>query len=411
VEGRERAKGNAVEHTRGRTQGRATLSHALDGVRQDERLAFEVSLNAASGKEISPNVEFEIASSEDGPALVHTSATLSKGLRDGTVLAQGVAEMRLLPAGQYVVRARVSAGGAPIGDLRRQFVVMDASRPTTVTTGSVTTAAPHAEVPATLTARALGAAPSFALDQVLAPDVLGSFIDHVAARHDASAPATQALLASAKSNGLAYLHVPDKPAADDPVAAFLKGLTLLSQKKLDPAAEAFRGAMRATSDFYPAMVYLGACYAAGGNDKEAAGAWRTALIKEGDSVALHRLLADALLRQGNGDLALQTVEAARARWPDDEGFKRRYIVAAMLAGKQAEGLDAVDNLITQKAVDEPSLELGLLVLYEAFMSDHPIESVDEDRARMTRFADAYRAQGGSSLALVETWMAAVSHKR
>jgi hypothetical protein len=34
VEGRERAKGNAVEHTRGRTQGREPLSHVLDGVRQ-----------------------------------------------------------------------------------------------------------------------------------------------------------------------------------------------------------------------------------------------------------------------------------------------------------------------------------------------------------------------------------------
>jgi hypothetical protein len=34
VEGRERAKGNAMEHTRGRTQGRETLSHVLDGVRQ-----------------------------------------------------------------------------------------------------------------------------------------------------------------------------------------------------------------------------------------------------------------------------------------------------------------------------------------------------------------------------------------
>ena len=63
--------------------------------------------------------------------------------------------------------------------------------------------------------------------------------------------------------------------------------------------------MRASADFYPAMIYLGACYAAGGNDKEATGAWRTALIKEGDALPLHTLLADALLRQDNGELALE----------------------------------------------------------------------------------------------------------
>ena len=232
----------------------------------------------------------------------------------------------------------------------------------------------------------------------------------MAARPDTSAPASQALIATAKSNGLAYLHVPDTLPAGDPTGAFLKGLTLLSQNKLDPAADSFRNALRASADFYPAMVYLGACFAAGGKDKEAAGAWRTALIKEGDSLTLHLLLTDALLRQGNGELALQTIEGARTKWPDDEGIKRRYIIAAMLSGKPEEGLDAVDELITQHSEDEPSLALGLLVLYEAFVKDEPIEGVDQDRARMTRFADAYRTRGGPSLALVETWVAAATRK-
>jgi hypothetical protein len=46
------------------------------------------------------------------------------------------------------------------------------------------------------------------------------------------------------------------------------------------------------------------------------------------------------------------------------------------------------------------------VLYEAFTNGEPIVSPEEDRARMTRFADAYRTRGGPSLALVETWVAA-----
>ena len=55
--------------------------------------------------------------------------------------------------------------------------------------------------------------------------------------------------------------------------------------------------------------------------------------------------------------------------------------------------------------------LALLVLYEAFDSRQPIESVDQDRTRMIRLADAYRARGGPSLALVDTWVAAATRNR
>src|SRR4030095_6559688 len=119
------------------------------------------------------------------------------------------------------------------------------------------------------------------------------------------------LVDRARTGGLDRLAVSDTLAAQSAVAAFLRGLTLLKDNKLEHAANAFRSAMRASPDFYPAMVYLGACYAAGGNDKEAAGAWRTALIKEGDALALHLLLADALLRQDRRELALETLDGAR----------------------------------------------------------------------------------------------------
>lgn len=168
--------------------------------------------------------------------------------------------------------------------------------------------------------------------------------------------------------------------------------------------------MRAGADFYPAMVYLGACFAAGGKDKEAAGAWRTALIREGDKVSLHVMLADALLRTGRGDLAMQALARARDRWPADEDLTRRYAAAAVAAGLYAEGLKVVDDLIERKADDEPVLALALLVLYDAFVSGRPVDSADRDRAQMTKFAAAYRTRGGPSLALVDTWVAAASKR-
>jgi tetratricopeptide (TPR) repeat protein len=158
------------------------------------------------------------------------------------------------------------------------------------------------------------------------------------------------------------------------------------------------------------MIDLGACYAAGGQHKEAAGAWRTALIREGDSVRVHLLLADALMRTGRGDLALQALERARARWPDDESLTRRYAAAAIATGLYAQGLDVMDGLIERRADDEPVLALGLFVLYDAFVTGRPVDTVEHDRARMTRYAETYRARGGPSLALVDTWMADVAKR-
>jgi tetratricopeptide (TPR) repeat protein len=222
----------------------------------------------------------------------------------------------------------------------------------------------------------------------------------------------RALLTRARTDSIRDLVVSDAVTAEAPVSApFLKGLALLAQGKVDPAASAFRSAMRAASDFYPAMVYLGACYAARGQDKEAAGAWNTALIKERDARSVHLLLADALLRSGRGDLALQALDRARGHWPEDIDVKRRYAVAAVVGGRAADGLQAVDELVDARTDDEPMLMLALQVLYEAFKSGQPIDDVSKDRARMARLADVYRARGGPSLALVETWVDAANRAK
>ncbi len=383
---------------------------ALDGVRQDERLAIQVDLEGEGDRLATAGVLFEIASAGDeGPALVQAAAIMSRGSREGSMLAQAVADMRILPPGRYTARAKVSSGSQALGDVVRAFTVIEAPRELSgVVTASIGEASGR-PVATRLTAR--GTVPAFALDQVLSPDMLGAFLDRVAVRPDAASPAIRELLARARTADLGALDVTDSLAADVPVAAFLKGLSLLAQKKLDPAAAAFRSAMNASADFYPAMVYLGACYAAGGNDKDAAGAWRTALIKEGDTVALHVLLTDALLREDRGDLALQALDGARARWPEDDNLTRRFAVAALIAGRSSDGLDAIDELVTKGAEDEPSLALGLLALYDALVKGRPIQDASQDRARLIRLAEVYRAQGGPSLPLVNVWVKAAQEKR
>ena len=389
--------------------GRGETRVALDTVTQDERLAIQIDLDGERALLEATTVDFDVAATADGPAVVKASGNLVNN-RTGSVLAQGVSEMRMLPPGAYFARAHVRSNGDLVGEMRRPFTLKAASLDATVVAGGpaveasiVGNMAPRA------TARLVATLPRFTVDHVLAPEVLGSFLDRVAARPDAASPMIRDLVRDARTN-IGQLYISDVLAAQSPVGAFLKGVSLLSQNKLEPAAASFRSAMRASADFYPAMVYLGACYAAGGNDKEASGAWRTALIKEGDVLPLHTLLADALLRQDKGEMALETLDKARARWPSDDGIQRRFVLAAMLAGEYADGLQTLDDLVARKAEDEPTLTAGLIALYEAFRTGKPIETEEKDRERMVRLADAYRARGGPSVALIDTWLEATKKK-
>ena len=387
--------------------GAAEPRLALDTVRQDERLAIEVDLEGEKARLEATTVALEIAAAGGGPALVHDEPPLTRGTREGTAVAQAVANMRLLPPGPYVIRARLAAGAEQLGEVQRAFVVAGAPHAASAAAG----AAPAESAPRpTLVSIPGGMVPPFAVEQVLAPRILGAFFDRAAARPDAGSVASRELIERARTSNLATFAVADPLPSDGPIPAFVRGLALLARNELDPAANAFRAAMRASPDFYPAMVYLGATWAAAGNDKQAAGAWRTALIKESETSALHVWLADALLRQGRPDEALEVIEPARAQWPADIELKRRFVAGALLAGRPAEGLKALDDLLAAREDDVPSLTFGLLVLYEASMDGRPVETVEADRAHMKRLAEAYRARGGASQPLIDAWVAAAMKK-
>jgi Flp pilus assembly protein TadD len=383
---------------------------ALDGVRQDERLAFEVDLEGPKERLTDTTVEFEIEGIAGGSTLLKSPGIVSPGPREGTALAQGVSTVRGLPPGDYVIHAKISNGLDPAGDVTRRFSVIEGHRPSSPLGTSGTVSVKDSAVLHTNVSRmpVLTVDP-FALDQVLAPKILGPFIERVAARPDSSDPEVRSLLERVKTSGVSGLSVPET-ITDEAAGAFLKGLTQLSSMKLEPAATSFRDAIKIAPDFYAAMVYLGACYAAGGKDKDAAAVWRTALIREGDAPELHAMLADAYLRQGRGDLAVADLDEARERWPQDMALKRRFAVAALMGGQTADGLQAVDELLENKIQDEPSLAVAILTIYEAFESGTPIETPDRDRARMLRLADAYKISSGPSQALVDAWVAAVTVK-
>ena len=108
--------------------GRGEPRLAVDTVRQDERLAVQIDLDGDRAQLQNTEVEFEIATTADGPSLVQTTATLANN-RSGSMLAQGVSDMRVLPPGPYFARAKVKSGTAVLGEVRRPFTLTEAALP------------------------------------------------------------------------------------------------------------------------------------------------------------------------------------------------------------------------------------------------------------------------------------------
>ena len=375
----------------------------LDGLAQDDRLALQLDLEGDPAHVAAAGVVFEIAAGETDPPLIHVEAARLAG--DGPATAQAVTDLRVLPPGRYVARARITTDSGTVATVHRVFVLSSAAGTGTVD-GSVAADA-SLVAPPPPPVRPLVAAPPFAVDRVLSSPVLGTFLDRVALRSDAVS--ARPAIERARTTAASDIAVSSDLLAQSPaVGRFLQGVSRLARSEPAPAADEFRTALRASPDFYPAMVYLGACWAAVGNDREAAGAWQTALIKEGDVLEVHLLLIDALQRLGKREAALDAIVRARARWPSEPVLERRYAMASFVAGRYQQGFAVLDT--PGRVDDEPTLLMALQVLYEAFESSKPVETAQVDRERMMRYAERYRQLKGPSLALVDAWVAAIARR-
>src|SRR5262249_45619368 len=238
-------------------------------------------------------VVIEVAQDGAARALDSAPARLQQAPGDRRRVAEASVPIALLPAGDYVARAVVTVGGRKVGQVVRPF--------------RVTRAMPAMSAPGAGTVAMRPSAPivfaskidSFDKSSVLTPQVLGFFLDRMSAAAAASATAVSPALDNVRAGKFDAAMDALKAAPDDQLAAvFLKGIVLLQRGDLNGAAGKFRDALRTDSEFYSAAFYLGACYAAGGKDRDAAGAWQMSLITESNAPFVYTLLGDALLRRG-----------------------------------------------------------------------------------------------------------------
>jgi tetratricopeptide (TPR) repeat protein len=331
-------------------------------------------------------VAFEVAESEESRAISSvpgTSALYTAGSRSARAL-QAAIPIGLLPPGEYVARAVIAADGTEVGRVARPF---------RVTRAGVTGRNTPAMLPSRLD--------TFDRRAVLAGDVVGFFLDRMTARH---ARTTEAALAHARGGQFEALLAELKSDGHDELAtAFLTGVALYARGELNAAMARFRQALKVDSEFFPAAFYLGACYAAGGDDRQAANAWQTALVTETDAPFIYPLIADAMVRNRNVTGAVEILEEAAGLWPDNEALQARLGVAYAMAREVADAIRTLEPYLARHPQDHETLFALLRGMYEARAAGKTIVSPERDRDVFARYADAYAAAGGPNQALVDRW--------
>jgi VWFA-related protein len=227
---------------------------------------------------------------EGGPTAVSVAAALQPvveqdgGRRRGAHVDLPLTNVR---PGQYLVRATVRRGRDAITELFRDVSVLAGTRP-----GS---AAP--------------APTPFDPIAVLHGDVGRRLIEAIGARaaNTALAPAARAAAAGGWPNIEAALPESTPAMAD---ALTLRGIAAFARGDFPAAASSLRAAQEAGAAADSAVAFiLGWAHAAGGNDRAAITAWRSALVTETTLIPPYLALVDAYVRLGEPALALQIVDS------------------------------------------------------------------------------------------------------
>jgi VWFA-related protein len=328
-------------------------------------------------------VRLEVAADLAGAALSSVPGFVAPAAGNRRVMS-AVAPIGALTPGRYVARVILTRGDQKVWESARPFYV---------------TAASTAAGLAALTSR-LMATTQFDRKSVLTPEMLDAVMD----AFERGRPTLSATVARVRKGELAGAARQAFDANDQTAALFLRGLELYSSGDLNKAATQMSEVMRLAPDFTPASLYFGACFAAGGRDREAVEAWRKVATGKDRYPAVQALAADALIRLGETDQLIDLLTRAAAEWPEDDGLKRRLGQAYSVAGRHKDALAAVEPLLAKNPGDPDALFVALHAIYTSHLAGQSILSETESRARIAKYGQAYVAAKGPHADLVAGWM-------
>jgi hypothetical protein len=310
-------------------------------------------------------VQFEIADDQDGPALLTAPAEFIKGKDETQRIMQGAISPAMLPPGRYVARARVMRGTNVAGVLVRPFI-LDAT--------GAQAASPFLR----------GNVGRFDLKLTLQRDLLNGMLDTVEKR----SPDLKSSVAAAKAGRYGAAALEALTSGDQTAAAFFKGLEWITKGQLNEAATQLALAAGPRREFFPAAFYLGAAFAAGGRDREAAGIWQMALGNEPRPALAYILLADARFRDGQPDSVVDVLKAAHQQSPSDDDIGQRLAVAYLMTGRYAEALPVLDAYLVRHPADQVALFAAVYAQYHVITREHLALSAAE-QTKVARYVRAY----------------------
>jgi VWFA-related protein len=339
-------------------------------------------------------VTVEIAESDSAAALVTAEAQpipRTKGQRAYAALLR----LGVLPPGEYVARAVVKVPGQPDAFVTRSFRLAPIALPTDDSPIATRVSADDAPAPLPM-AKVAAPVARFAIEDVLQPAVVRSFLDFLQREHPVSA-AHQSVVQQAREG--VYVETPAAAAEDEVTLAFIRGLAQLQKKQYAQAAAWFQLSLKHASDFLGAAVYLGAVHAAAGRDTDAIGAWQMATISD-DSEAVYPMLVDALLRMGDAQSALDMIAESPEAWPTVDARLRRVATAQAMLGQFEPALEALTGLLQRSPGDHDLLFVAIQVLYRQHLA-RPLEPAA--RKQFDDYTQRYLDGKGDETPLVQTW--------
>jgi tetratricopeptide (TPR) repeat protein len=337
-------------------------------------------------------VVIELAESAEGPPLLRVPVETEAADERGTRAARLEIAAGLLPPGDYAARAEVSVEGKAVAVVTRPFRVAPPRA------GRAPARAPLAGL--------LVETRPFDRTELLRAETLGYFADRLATLVSGPMPAGVAAAVEEARQGRPEAMVDRLGDAGkgDVRTAFLRGVSYYARGNLPAALTQLQAALRLDSELFPAAVYMGACYAAGGKDLDAIGAWQTALIGEAGSPVLYALLGDALVRAREQEQALSILTEGLAAFPDDAGLRRRLGMAYATAGRGEEALPLLTSWVDAHPEDQEALFATLALLFEGFSRETAGAAAAPERQRLTRYAKAYVDGKGPNREVIARWL-------
>jgi VWFA-related protein len=355
----------------------------VECVVEGDRLFVLMPVASLDARALGPaTAALEIARGDKDAPLLQATVPLV-GTRPDQRTLQAIVGLDLLPPGRYLVRVTFTAGDRLVALATRGFTFSPAPGTGGVAAGR----------------GALGA-PRFALSDVFQPETLAPFLDHAAKTAPGLPPAVFADARAGRFDAAANALPAD---ATDAATPFLRGLDLLARGDIEAANLEFRRSLRASPDFLDAAFFIGACYARGGKDAEAIGAWQTARVALDDQPILHHVLIDARLRRQQVEQAAALAEDAVARWPNDARFQPQLATVLAMQGETGRAIEVLDAYLAGHNEDAQALFLILRLLYDT--ASNPAGKPDPSVVGKFRtYAALYDAADGPNREIVGEWL-------